>query len=481
MTQSANAPQDTQTPLVVDVDQTLLRSDLLLESFWTALGKDAWAALKTVYRNIGSRARLKHELAQLSDLDVGRVPVNEAVLERVRQAQSEGREVVLASGSDRKLVHRVAARFGIEGQHIGSTPERNLTGSTKSAALIDRFGVNGFDYIGDAPIDLKVWKDARQAVAVAPSPAILKGLETIGKTPEILPGGWRFKHLAKALRPHQWVKNVLLLLPFIASHPKGIVGLDLVLFAMISFSFAASSIYVVNDLLDLDADRQHEKKHTRPFAAGTVPIRIGMLVSLGLGLTALLISILISWKMFGIIAIYMSLSLAYSIKLKSMRWVDIWVLGTLYTLRVVAGAVAASVAASGWLIAFVFPVFMSLGCVKRLTEVARAKSRRRVPGRAYAKRDRVDLLNMSVMAALFANIIFLTYTYSETAYELYAGIWELRWVVIPITAWMVRMISTGWAGSQDYDPIVFAVRDRTGLILSIIVVLGLFNAAAWTQ
>jgi len=268
-------------------------------------------------------------------------------------------------------------------------------------------------------------------------------------------------------------------MPIIAAQLVSFAGLQTIFFAMIAFSFAASSIYIINDLLDLDSDRQHEKKHTRPFAAGKVPIKVGMVTSVVLGLTALGLAWWISWPMLVVISIYMTLSLSYSVYLKSLRWVDIWVLALLYSLRVLAGAVAVSVPASGWLVAFVFSVFMSLGCVKRLTELTRAKTEATLPGRAYRKRDRPDLLNMSILTALNGIMIFLAYTYSETAHTLYASLWELRGVAIPLAAWMARMISSGWAGTQDYDPIVFALRDPISLVLSIIVVLGLFNAAGW--
>ena len=464
-------------PLVIDVDNSLLRTDMLLECFWVAIGKHAPDAIAKSFENLTNRGRLKHELAELSELDVARLPVNEDVLAIAKQAQAEGREVILASASDQRLVNSLAERFGLDGEHFGSNPELNLAGEAKGAALVDRYGEGGFTYVGDAAVDVKVWAKADRAIAVNPSIHVLRALKAMGKDVETVAGGWRWQDLLRAMRPHQWVKNVLLLLPFIAAHRVDFFGIEVVLMAMVAFSLAASSIYIINDLLDLDADRQHERKRNRPFAAGTVPIKVGMITSIGLGLSAVTIAAALGWKMLGVVAVYMSLSLAYSVYLKALRWVDIWVLATLYTLRVVAGSIAVSVAASGWFIAFLFPVFMSLGCVKRMTELSRTKAEGRVPGRAYAKVDRPDLLNMAVMAALFGNVIFLTYTYSETAQELYVGIWELRWCVIPISAWMVRMITTGWAGTQNYDPIVFAMRDRVGLALMVVTVLGLVNAA----
>jgi len=466
-------------PLVIDIDDSLLRTDMLMESFLTALGKNAIETIKSTWAHIGDRARLKAEMARLSDLDVSRLPVNEAVLDLAKVAQAEGREVVLASGSDQSLVNKLAERLDLKGEHLGSDSKVNLTGRAKGKALVERYGRGGFDYVGDTAVDLKVWKRADQAYVVAPSARLKASMDGIGKVPLELQGGWHFIDLIKALRPHQWIKNILLLLPMIAAHQISLIGLEIILAAIVAFSFAASSIYIVNDLLDLDSDRQHEKKFARPFAAGKVPIRVGAITSVLLGLAALAIAAVIGWDMLGVIAVYMALSLAYSVYLKSLRWIDIWVLALLYSLRVLAGGVAVDAPASGWLVAFVFSVFMSLGCVKRMTELGRAKTEGKLPGRAYQRSDRPDLLNMSILTALNGIIIFLSYTYSSTAYTLYAGIWELRWVAIPLTVWMTRMISTGWAGTQDYDPIVFALRDKYSLLFSVIVVLGLFNAAAW--
>jgi len=471
--------EHSQKTLVIDIDGTLLRTDMLLESFLEALGKDAIGTVRVVRECISNRALLKHRLANLSELNVDRLPVNEAVLELARAAQAQGRKVVLASGSDQSLVDNLATRLELPGDHLGSDSKTNLTGRAKAEALVKRYGKGNFDYVGDASIDVKVWEQSDKAYVVEPSQKLQAAVESTSKEAHKIAGGWAFMDLVKALRPHQWIKNILLLMPLIAAHQTNFSGFEIVFFAMVAFSFAASSIYIINDLLDLDSDRQHEKKHTRPFASGKVPIKIGMITSVALGLTALMLAWLISWPMLGVILTYMSLSLAYSVYLKSLRWIDIWVLALLYSLRVLAGSIATSIAASGWLVAFVFAVFMSLGCVKRLTELARAKTEDKLPGRAYQKRDRPDLLNMSILTALNGIIIFLTYTYSETASTLYDSLWELRLVAIPLSIWMIRMISTGWAGSQDYDPIVFAIRDRYSLIFSIIVVLGLFNAASW--
>ena len=465
--------------LVVDVDGTLLRTDMLYESFWQALGNSPIQCLKVFLQGFSGKAALKRQLAALSGLDVTLLPLNSAVLDLCKQAQDQGRELVLASGSDEQLVGALAKHLAIFNDHLGSDGIGNLTGKRKAAALVERFGIGGFDYVGDSAVDLPVWKSARHAFAVGISPATRIALAQEGIKAKEIGRRWRLRDLLQGLRVHQWIKNFLLFLPLIAAHRTDIDGILAVFLGVIAFSAAASSIYVVNDLLDLRADRLHEKKYARAFASGKVPIRIAMAASGLLGMLSLALSAALSWSLFGIIAIYMGLSLAYSLVLKRLRWVDVTVLAALYSLRILAGAIAASVIASGWLIAFVFPIFLALGCVKRLTELARTKSDGIVPGRGYARSDRRDLLNVAATAAVSAMIVFLVYTFGETAQRLYANQWELRLTAVPVALWLYRMIQTGWSGAQDYDPIVFALRDWIGIALILTTIGMMFHAAGY--
>lgn len=469
--------QGNKLPLVVDVDGTLLKTDMLYESFWSALGHDPVRALWSVATSITDKARLKRLMAEQGALDVSLLPANQVVLDMCRSARSGGREVVLASGSDAQLVAALASHLGIADSHLGSDGIGNLTGQRKADALVARFGTGGFDYAGDSLADVPVWRAAHAAIAVGISPATRIALAKAGIVASETGQRWRVRDLLGGLRVHQWIKNILLFLPLIAAHRTDLDGILAVLLGAIAFSAAASGIYVVNDLLDLRADRLHEKKWSRAFASGAVPIRIGMAAGMLLTLLSLALSAALSWELCGIIVVYVVLSLAYSLKLKRMRWVDVTVLAALYSLRVIAGAIAASVVASGWLIAFIFPIFFALGCVKRLTELARTSSEEIVPGRGYARHDRQDLLNISATASVAAVIVFLVYTFGETAGQLYNNPWELRLTAVPVSLWLWRMIQTGWNGSQDYDPIVFALRDWRGMALILATIVLMFHAA----
>lgn len=473
MTEAATGPK----PLVLDVDGTFLKTDMLLETFWQALGHDPIACIGICAARFRDRARLKQELAALAPIRTDLLPVNPQIAELAARSQSQGRRVVFASGSDRHLVERLAEHHGIAGPHFASDGETNLTGRRKAAALVAAFGEKGFDYAGDGLVDRPVWEAAENAIIVGGHPHIASALARHGGNVEEFGGRWRWRDLLKALRPHQYVKNILLFLPLIASHRVDIAGVLLVLMAMVAFSAAASSIYIVNDLLDLEADRLHPTKKDRPFAAGTVPIGIGMIASLMLGFFALAIAFTMSWAMLGIVAIYMTTSLAYSLKLKRMRWIDIATLAALYTLRVIAGAVAAKVTATGFLVAFIFPSFITLGAVKRLTELTLAKSDERLPGRGYARTDRSDLLNVAALGTFGAMVAFFFYGFSPAATALYVRPWQLWLAMLPIGGWLVRMIVLGWQGKQDYDPIVFAMRDRYGIALIALALTIMFTAA----
>lgn len=463
-------------PLVLDADGTLLRTDMLLEGIWKGLGTDPAATLKT-FALVGDRAAFKAEIARIAPLRVDLLPVNGDIAAMAVEAKDAGREVSIASASDISLVQPLADHYGIE-RVFASENGVNLKGTAKADALVAAYGEKGFDYAGNDKSDRKIWDHSDSAIVVGKAGGGANGLLNVTK----VNGGWSPRAVLKSMRPHQWVKNVLLFLPMIAAHAFFLDTFLAVCLGIVSFSAAASCIYIVNDLLDIEADRLHAKKCKRPFAAGTVPIPIGMLTCAALGLIALGVAAMLSAHMFGVVAFYMGLSLAYSLRLKRMRWIDIMVLASLYTLRVVAGAAASGVNASVFMLIFIFPIFVSLGCVKRMTELALAKDENPLPGRGYARRDMGDLLNMSAVGMVGALVIFFLYSYSDQALALYPDQW-LMWVaLLPIAAWLYRMIKLGYMGRMDYDPIVFAMSDIRGIGFLLITLSLLFYAAGlWSQ
>ncbi|MDQ2092042.1 UbiA family prenyltransferase [Marimonas arenosa] len=348
------------------------------------------------------------------------LPVSSEALARIETARAEGREVRLASGGETGLAGELAAHHGLDG-------------------VSDRPG-------------------------------------------EAVPQPWALRDLARALRPHQWVKNVLLLLPLLAAHSFTWAAFVQVLLGMVAFSAAASSIYVVNDLLDLEADRLHPKKCKRPFASGAVPIRVGVAAFFLLAAVALGVGALLGGLFVAITVFYVGLSIVYSFRLKRARWVDIGALAALYTVRVIAGAAAVHVDTSIYMIIFVFPVFLTLGAVKRLTELTLATSDERLPGRGYGKPDRGALLNFAMAGMAVSLVIFFLYTMSAQAQRLYPDRWFLWLAILPLAGWLFRMVRLGYYGKQDYDPIVFAMRDKRGLgLIMITLSLMWYAAGLWAK
>ncbi|MEM9583413.1 MAG: UbiA family prenyltransferase [Pseudomonadota bacterium] len=463
-------------PLVLDVDGTFLRTDMLFESFWAGMGRDPMATLRIVKSTFGDKAALKAQLADLARPRVDLMPVEPSVEPMVEAARQQGVEIVLASASDYALVTELAAAHEFSPRVFASKGNVNLRGEAKAQALVEAYGPRGFHYAGNETTDLAIWRQADEAIIVGHVPGARNELIADHGVTE-LAGGWRWLDLARALRPHQYVKNVLLLLPLIAAHQFGLIPFLTILLAIVAFSAAASCIYIVNDLLDLEADRLHIKKKNRPFASGAVPISVGMVTCAGLGVLALGVAASLNWAFFGIIVLYMSLSLAYSLRLKRLRWIDIATLAALYTIRVVAGATAAEIFVSGYMLVFIFPVFLTLGCVKRLTELTLAETDERLPGRGYGKPDRSDLMNVACIGMFAALLVFFMYSFTEQALTLYRTQWLLWVAMVPIAGWLWRMVSLGYKGKQDHDPIVFALKDRHGLSLIIFTVTIMFYAA----
>ena len=271
--------------------------------------------------------------------------------------------------------------------------------------------------------------------------------------------------LIRQLRPHQWAKNGLLFLPLLASHEMDPSKWLWTLIAFVTFSLLASSVYISNDLVDLEADRAHPTKSNRPIAKGDLSIKTAVRALGGLILFSIIGAIWIGLDFALVALIYFTLTTAYSFGLKSVFCLDIVFLAALFSIRVVAGAEAADVTASYWFLAFVAPIFLSLATVKRLTEVTKLDVAGRVPGRAYAKSDRSWLLGLAILSGFVAVGIFLAYSFSPSAQQLYEDLWIFRLIALPLGIWITRMIVTSWRGAQEYDPMSYAFKDPIGLSL----------------
>jgi 4-hydroxybenzoate polyprenyltransferase/phosphoserine phosphatase len=458
--------QSAPVPLAVDLDGTLIETDLLVETAFEYLGREPQGLFNLFLWLSKGKAHLKHELARRSTLDVSLLPYNPAVLEHMAKARSDGRDVFVASASDGLLVEQIAHHVGCSGW-FASDGLTNLSSHHKGARLSEAFGERAFDYVGNEAADLFVWQRARRAIMARSSPAIARRLKASGIEHEILPGAPRsLRAWIRLLRPHQWAKNTLVFVPLLTSHLFNATALLHSVGAFVAFSLCASSVYIVNDLVDVEADRKHPTKKLRPFASGTVPVLGGIVAAPLLAALAFALAFMVSGMFAAVLAVYLAITSAYSFYLKRKMLVDVVTLSLLYTVRVIAGAAAIDVFVSEWLLGFSTFLFLSLALIKRYSEMAlRFDSGLPDPqNRAYRGSDLPILSALSAAAGFNAVIVFSLYLASDTVKALYERP-IILWLSCPLLIyWTSRMLLLSHRRQLHDDPVVFALRDRNSLL-----------------
>lgn len=472
-------------PLCVDLDGTLIHTDMLHESTLVLVRQSPAAMFALPMWLSRGKAWLKQMLSTRVDMNVAALPYNDELLGWLKSQREQGRRLVLCTASDARYAHAISEHLGIFDEVIASDGAVNLAGSNKAEALCRRFGERGFDYVGNSSADLSVWKKAGAAVVVNGSAGLVDRARACCEVSHVLPrrrktlGVWR-----RVFRVHQWMKNVLLGVPLLASHQIG--NLDAwwtLLLAFVSFSLCASSVYITNDLLDLESDRLHPRKRARPFASGAVPVWQGVVLApillvLSFGLGWFAGRAFLAWLL-----VYFVLTTAYSLWLKRVALVDCLALAALYTLRVVAGSAAVTLQFSFWLLAFSVFLFLSLAFVKRYAEllVQAGRGKDGAHGRGYVTAD-APLIEVLGVASGFASVMVLAlYLNSEAVLRLYATP-QLMWGAVPV---MLFWISWVWMcahrGEMHDDPMVFAVKDRAsqfaGVIFVGVLILGTMSWA----
>lgn len=452
--------------LAVDLDGTLLRSDMLFESFWSAIGRD-WKCAPGVVKSLSSgRAALKRHLMEAAEVDVTTLPYDEEVIARVRAWREDGGKTALVTATDQEIANAIAEHLGIFDEVHGSDGTTNLKGEEKARFLTERFGEASYIYMGDSQPDLEVWKTAQKAITVNAPESVRDAASALEIEVEHMGQARRTaRPYIKALRPHQWMKNVLVFLPMLAAHQ--ILGGNclLSLLAFIAFSLVASSVYVVNDLLDLAADRAHPRKRTRPFAAGDIPIAHGTWMAGGLLGAGILISAFLGGPFLMIMAVYFATTTAYSLVLKRRAVVDICTLAALYTLRIVAGGVATGISLSVWLLAFSVFFFLALAAVKRQAELVDNVKRGKldVSGRGYSADDLPVISMMAISSGYVSVLVMALYVNSINVVELYSAPAFLWGICFVLLYWISRTVMIAHRGQMHDDPVVFAARDRISL------------------
>lgn len=448
--------------LAVDLDGTLLRSDMLFESFWSACGQNWRQPFVTLRALSRGRAGLKRHLAEHARIDVTSLPYDAEVIDYVRRFRAAGGRTALVTASDETLARRIADHLDLFDEVYGSDGVTNLKAGRKAAFLNDRYGPGRYAYMGDSRADLEVWEQAGHAITVnAPGPlraAVARrapGAEHLTSAPPAV------RDYLRAIRPHQWLKNILVFMPMLAAHAFEAGTFLASLLAFVAFSLVASSVYVLNDLLDLAADRAHPRKRERPFAAGRIPIMHGTWMAGGLLLAGALVALALGPTFLLVMAGYYALTTAYSFVLKRRAVLDICVLAGLYTVRIIAGGVATGLALSVWMLAFSI-FFFALAAVKRQAELVDNERRGKLAasGRGYTVEDLPVISMMAIGAGYLSVLVMALYVNAPTTQELYALPEALWGICCILLYWLSRTVLLAHRGQMHDDPVVYAAKDR---------------------
>ncbi|OGR00821.1 MAG: hypothetical protein A2505_02490 [Deltaproteobacteria bacterium RIFOXYD12_FULL_55_16] len=418
------------------------------------------------------KAALKRQLAERLDFEPSCLPYNLELLAWLRQQHTQGRRLILCTASDLSIATSIAKHLDIFVEVIASDGVTNLAGKHKAEALAQRFGRAGFDYAGNSGADLAVWQLARRAIVVNASAALAKKAEGYCQLERVFPAPISgFFAWFRLLRAHQWLKNSLLFVPLLAAHQ--ITNLETwlaLLLAFFSFSLCASSVYLANDLLDLESDRQHPRKCKRPFASGLIPVWLGVVLSPLLLLCSLALAWQVGGTFFPWLVFYFGLASAYSWGIKRLILLDCLTLAMLYTLRIVAGAAAASIMLSFWLLAFSVFLFLSLAFVKRYAElqIQLLKAQQKVHGRGYYTSDAPLVQMMGITSGYAAVLVLALYLNSNTVVHLYRAP-EFVWGAVPVMLfWVSWMWMQAHRGEMHDDPLIFAIKDKASLLAGVV-------------
>jgi 4-hydroxybenzoate polyprenyltransferase/phosphoserine phosphatase len=479
-------PAKVRSPvLCVDLDGTLIRGNVLWECVLVLLKTRPITLVLLPFWLLAGRAAFKHQLASRIDLDPARLPYRQQVLELLRRERSLGRRIALTTAADHKIAEAISDYLGLFDEVHASNGQVNLKGANKAAFLTQHFAETGFDYVGDSAADVEVWRNAQSAYVVgtearaeqAAAVTTLKG--TILEPRVSLRAA--FQTWTNALRGHHWVKNLLLFLPLALSHNIEVEPAVRTFIGFALYGFCASGLYILNDLLDLHSDREHPWKKERPFAAGDISIPEGLLASSILLAVALGFGFILDVQFGAVLFGYATLTMLYSLYFKKIALLDVFVLSSFYSFRILAGALISRTPLSQWFLAFAMFFFLSLAMAKRYSELLHASDLVKAgnSGRGYQTGDRELLLSLGVGSSFSAVVIFSLYVHSPDVRLLYLSP-EFLFLLCPILLyWLSRNWLLAHRGELKEDPVTLAIRDPVSygvaLTAALVIALSMVN------
>ena len=460
-------------PICVDLDGTLVKSDTLIDSLLVLVRVHPLLIPLLPGQVLRGKAAFKAYVTEHVSLDVAHLPYNRKLLRFLQQERTRGRKIFLATGADVRLARRVADHLGVFDGVLGSDGANNLTGNMKMDKLRSQFGSSDFVYVGNDTPDLPLMAGAAESMVANPSLRLRRKLRARGIVPSraFLERSRGWQSIVKALRPHQWAKNLLVFVPTLLAHNGSIHLLMSSLVAFLCMCSTASGTYIVNDLLDIEADRRNIKKRLRPFASGDLTpatglVAVALLLALGLAGAQLLPSTFSVWLL-----AYLGSTFLYSLYLKRIALVDVIVLSGLYTLRLLAGGAATNTPISHWLAGFAIFLFLSLAIVKRFAELEnlRLSGAQLKNGRGYLMSDIEQLRAFGTASAFAAVVVFANYISGPDVMALYHHPRRL-WLIVPcMVLWLCRVWLLASRGELDEDPVAFALTDAASLVIGVVV------------
>jgi len=451
-------------PLCVDLDGTLIKTDLLWESALHLIARNPLWLFALPFWFLRGRACLKSEIARRVELNPAALPYHEEFVDFLREQHAHGRRLVLATASNHSLAECVATHLGLFAEVIASDHQTNLRSRAKATRLVERFGQRGFDYAGNSRADLPVWREARHIIVVGSARRDFPDAQVFPCERRTL------YHLFCLLRPHQWAKNLIIFVPLLTAHRLDMPALlRAAALAFAAFSLCASGLYVLNDLLDLEADRRHASKQNRPFASGALPIPFGFFLVPLLLAGAAVFAAALPGRFALVISAYFSLTTAYSLWIKRLTLLDVFLLAGLYTIRLVAGHEATRVPYSAWLLVFSMFIFLSLALVKRFQELHTYNSH--AHGRGYAPGDLELIASLGSSSGYLSVLVLALYVNSEQVRVLYHHPLRLLLICPLFLFWISRVWLLAHRGQIHDDPVLFALRDRMSYLVGLLTLL----------
>lgn len=464
-------------PLVVDLDGTLLKSDMLWESFFTFIKSMPWRFyLPIIWLCIGGKRYLKTRLAEHVNIPIEHLPFDAIIVSWLTSAKEAGRRLILATATHEKYAHEISKHLGLFDEVLATHASCNLSGKNKKEVLIKAYGEKGYDYLGNSYDDLTVWKAADKAYLVNPQAYVQKQAERIGNVKEIFKTNtFLWKSWIKALRLHQWLKNLLIFVPLLAAHQVlSVVLLAKGLLAFLMFGLCASSVYLLNDLLDLHDDRRHQTKKHRPFASGAISIHWGVVlvpILFAIGFIGAYLLLPLSFVM--ALMLYYLTTLGYSLIFKRIMMLDVIILAGLYTLRIISGIVVFDLEPTFWMLAFSMFIFMSLALVKRYAELIQVRNTAiiKTHGRGYYATDLEMIASLGAASGYLSVLILALYIQDQSTTLLYQHP-KILWLSCPLLLlWISRTWMLTHRGLMNDDPVIFAMKDKNSLMIGSVFLL----------